>query len=70
MTHHEGRRLIWQCQNKNLTNKLFKSFVRALEMKRIGQVVRNPGGLLNSDLQSEKMATKGQNCHPFTGAIA
>lgn len=52
--------------------KFFKSFARLLEMKRIGQSLRNPESLHKSDLQSEqdKLATKGQNCHPYAGGIA
>ena len=57
-------------QNFN-QQKFFKSFAHVLETKRIGQVVRNPEGLLNSDLQLEQgeMATREQNCHPYTAAV-
>lgn len=52
--------------------KFCKSFACVFEMERIGQVARNPERLLNSGLQSEQgdMATEGQNCYPYAGAIA
>jgi len=41
-------------------------------MKRIGQAVRKPEGLPNSDSQSEQgeMAAQGQHCPPYLGAVA